>query len=170
MTAAPRARRAAAAATLALALLAAAAPAALAQISNRGPEGPRAIQCGSTTECDLVRQMLGAAVGVSTGAKPAAVAAAAVAPANVTSAQVGGMPVCGTLGTNTVACASRQERARRRPRPPPRPHHRPLPRRPPSLHPPPPLCQVASALGAVLAAGVLESEVLDTLGNPTRFE
>lgn len=107
----------AAAAAVALLLLAAAVPLARARISNRGPEGPRAIQCGSATECDLVRQMLGAAVGVSTNAKPATVApAAAVAPANVTSSQV------------------------------------------------------AKALGAVLAAGALESAVLDTLGNPSRFE
>lgn len=109
--------RAAAAALAALVLLAAAAPLAHAQISNAGPEGPRALQCGSTAECKLVQQMLGAAVSVSTNAKPPVVAAAAAAaPANVTSSQV------------------------------------------------------AKALGVVLAAAVLESSVLDTLGNPARFK
>jgi hypothetical protein len=112
------ARPAAAAAALAALLLAAALPLARAQISNAGPQGPRAIQCGSTTECSLVQQMLSAAVSVSTNAKAPVVAAASAArpPANVTSSQV------------------------------------------------------AKALGAVLAAGVLESSVLDTLGNPSRFK
>lgn len=110
------ARRTAAAALAAL-LLAAALPLARAQISNAGPKGPRAIQCGSTTECNLVQQMLGAAVSMSPNAKaPAVAAAAAAAPANVTSSQV------------------------------------------------------AKALGVVLAAAVLESSVLDTLGNPSRFK
>ena len=62
------ARRTAAAALAAL-LLAAALPLARAQISNAGPKGPRAIQCGSTTECNLVQQMLGAAVSMSPNAK-----------------------------------------------------------------------------------------------------
>lgn len=102
---------------LAALLLAAALPLARAQISNAGPKGPRAIQCGSTTECNLVQQMLGAAVSMSPNAKaPAVAAAAAAAPANVTSSQV------------------------------------------------------AKALGVVLSAAVLESSVLDTLGNPSRFK
>lgn len=110
--------RVASAAALVALLLVAAMPLVQAQISNAGPQGPRAIQCGTTAECNLVKQMLGAAVSVSTNAKAPTVAAAAAAapPANVTSSQV------------------------------------------------------AKALGAVLAAGVLESSVLDTLGNPTRFK